>query len=68
MREYLTTVKALCRKTGKLKVFVGPVIKANSFEEARKYCDENDLSFLNIDVDITGVQEACKKPDNHNKE
>lgn len=42
---------ALCPIIGEMRKYRGPRVPGNSIDEARAYCDNNDLGYLHI----TGV-------------
>ena len=48
MKLYTTILKAIDPKDGELKTWCGPNVPGISFEDARWYCDNNDLGYCEI--------------------
>jgi len=48
MKIFTTTIRAIDPKDGELKLWFGPNINAISFQDARKWCDNNDLGYCEI--------------------
>jgi hypothetical protein len=56
MKKYLTSVIAIDNVHGKLGKWVGPIIEANSFEEAVEWCVKN-APYLFVDREMLSVNE-----------
>lgn len=50
MKQYVTEIKAVNPKTGKLTNYMGPYVLGISFEDAERYCQLNGLGYC----DVTG--------------
>lgn len=48
MKLYLTEIKAICPKSGEIKKYCGPNIKAISPKLAQEFCDNNGLGYCEI--------------------
>lgn len=42
---YTTEIRAQSPQDGKIKLYAGPHVPGNSFEDAEKYCEENGLGY-----------------------
>lgn len=57
MKQYTTIIKALDPSDGKMKVWQGPFIPAESFEKAREYCDNNGLGYCEVHGELVECRE-----------
>lgn len=48
MKTYLTEVLAVSKIDGRVASYAGPRIKANSHEDAEKYCEDNGLGYCKV--------------------
>ena len=48
MKYWLTEIKAICPKSGEMKKYCGPNIKAISPLLAREFCDNNGFGYCEI--------------------
>jgi hypothetical protein len=56
MKKYLTSVIAIHNLEGKLGKWPGPIIEANSFEEADAWCKKN-TQYLFVEQEILQVDQ-----------
>ncbi|MFA6087420.1 hypothetical protein [Mucilaginibacter sp.] len=54
MNKYITTIKAVCPKTNKLKNYHGPVVEGISVADAQMRCDNNGMGYCKVDMISTG--------------
>lgn len=54
---WATQLKAIDPTDGELKSWVGPPISANTIEEAKEYCQQNELGYLEIIGQLELVEE-----------
>lgn len=54
MKKYLTSVIAIHNVDGKLGKWPGPIIEANSLEEADEWCKKN-TQYLFVDSEIHSI-------------
>ena len=59
MKKYLTSLVAMDNKEGKMAKFIGPIIEAESFEEAKSWCSRN-ASYLLVEQEIMTYQSTHK--------
>jgi len=62
MKKFLTSVVALHNVNGQLGKWPGPIIEAESLEEAKNWC-LNNTQYLFVEQKILSVQSS---PDNNN--
>ena len=62
MKKFLTSVIALHNVNGQLGKWPGPIIEANSLEEAQAWC-LNNTQYLFVEQEILTVQNS---PENNN--
>jgi len=62
MKKFLTSVIALHNVNGQLGKWPGPIIEAESLEEAKTWC-LNNTQYLFVEQEILTVQNS---PDNNN--
>lgn len=55
MKKYLTSVIAIHNVEGKMGKWPGPIIEANSFEEADEWCKKN-TQYLFVEQEILDAQ------------
>ncbi len=55
MKKYLTSVIAIHNVQGQLGKWPGPIIEANSFEEADEWCKKN-TQYLFVEQEVIDVQ------------
>ncbi|MNI02257.1 hypothetical protein D3C87_1300810 [compost metagenome] len=48
MKTWVTKIKAINPVKGNLTEYMGPYIKADSFELAEKHCEENGLGYCKV--------------------
>lgn len=53
--KYVTTIEAIDPKDGKLKLWAGPLVEADNYDEARKFCDNNELGYCKIIFEAKSV-------------
>jgi hypothetical protein len=63
MKKYLTSVIALHNVTGQLGKWPGPIIEANTKEEADEWCKKN-TQYLFIEQEVIDVK--TRSEDGHN--
>ena len=54
MKKFTTSIEAINPHTGELNIFNGPVIEAQSWEQAQFNCDNNGLGYCRVDGEFTG--------------
>lgn len=59
MDLYVTEIKAICPKTGDLKVYCGPHVPGISFFNAQEYCQNNGLGYCRV-IGILVAEIPCK--------
>lgn len=47
--KFITKLQAIDPVDGELKTWMGPLIEADSFEDADRYCQENGLGYCVVD-------------------
>lgn len=52
--KFTTSIEAINPRTGELNIFNGPVIEAESWEQAQYHCDNNGLGYCRVDGEFTG--------------
>lgn len=57
MKTFVTTVSALCPKTGELKTYCGPHVPGISIEDAKNYCEQNGLGYCKVEGELVAVVE-----------
>jgi hypothetical protein len=57
MKKYLTSVIAIHNVEGRLGKWPGPIIEANSFEEADEWCKKN-TQYLFVEQEILDAQSS----------
>lgn len=60
MKKFLTSVIAIDNVHGKLGKWVGPIIEADSFEEAEEWCRKN-TPYLFVDREVLTTSELDPK-------
>lgn len=48
MLTFITSIQAIDPRDGELKEWAGPNIKAISFEDAERYCQENGFGYCKV--------------------
>ena len=59
MKKYLTSIVALDNKEGKMAKFVGPVIEAESMEDAKAWCEQH-VKYLFVEQELITYQMTDK--------
>jgi hypothetical protein len=62
MKKFLTSVVGIHNKTGEMGKWPGPVIEANSIEEANEWCLKN-TQYLFVDSEILSVSTSSSDTD-----
>ena len=65
MKKFLTSVIAIHNVEGKLGKWPGPIIEANSFEEADEWCKKN-TQYLFVEHEILEVESNNSNESNLN--
>ena len=65
MKKYLTSVIAIHNVDGRLGKWPGPIIEANSKEEADEWCKKN-TQYLFVEQEVLDVKEDPKTNSNLN--
>ena len=52
MKRYNTKIRAIDPNTGLICNWSGPIIEAESFEGAVKFCQENGLGYCTVDGEL----------------
>ena len=65
MKKYLTSVIAIHNVDGRLGKWPGPIIEANSKEEADEWCKKN-TQYLFVEQEVIDVKEDPKTNSNLN--
>ena len=55
MKKYLTSVIAIHNVQGQLGKWLGPIIEANSFEEADVWCKKN-TNYLFVELELMNIK------------
>ena len=48
MKKFITEIWALNWETNSFELWAGPVIEADTLEEAKEYCDNNGLGYCKV--------------------
>jgi hypothetical protein len=52
--RYTTSIQAINPHTGELCLYNGPVIEANTWEQAQFICDNNEMGYCRVDGEFKG--------------
>ncbi len=66
MRKWVTSLRAENPETGEIREYAGPMVEADTIEQARAWCKENRLGYLRIDgllVSTIPCKEGAITPD-----
>lgn len=48
MNLYITEIKAVCPKTGEVKLYCGPDVPGINIKTAQEYCENNGLGYCKV--------------------